>query len=97
VVYLGKIVEMAPSDVLYSSNQHPYTKSLFSAIPLPDPKIEQSKPSFSLTGETTSPINPPPGCRFYPRCSSKKDICSKKNPELVEIAKNHYVACFQVK
>jgi oligopeptide transport system ATP-binding protein len=94
VVYLGVIVEMAPSDVLYTSHRHPYTKSLLSAIPLPDPKIEQSKSPFSLTGETTSPINPPPGCRFFSRCPSKKDICEKKNPELVEIAKDHYIACF---
>lgn len=94
VLYLGKVVELAPSDVLYESHQHPYTKSLLSAIPLPDPKIEQSKPPFSLTGETTSPINPPPGCRFYSRCPSKKDICEKKNPDLVEVEKDHYVSCF---
>ena len=94
VVYLGVIVEMAPSDVLYTSHRHPYTKSLLSAIPLPDPKIGQSKPLFSLTGETRSPINPPPGCRFFSRCPSKKNICQKKNPELVEIAKDHYIACF---
>ena len=95
VVYLGKIVEMAPSEVLYKSNWHPYTKSLLSAIPLPDPNIEQNKPPFSLTGEASSPINPPPGCRFYSRCSSKKDICNKENPKLVEVEKDHYVACFQ--
>jgi len=94
VVYLGVIVETAPSEVLYTSHRHPYTKSLLSAIPLPAPKIEQSKPPFSLTGETTSPINPPPGCRFSSRCPSKKDICEKKNPQLVEIAKDHYIACF---
>jgi oligopeptide transport system ATP-binding protein len=96
VVYLGVIVETAPSEVLYTSHRHPYTKSLLSAIPLPDPKIEQSKPAFSLTGETTSPINPPPGCRFFSRCPSKKDICEKENPELVEMAKDHYIACFQM-
>jgi len=96
VVYLGVIVETAPSDVLYTSHRHPYTKSLLSAIPLPDPKIEQSKPPFSLTGETTSPINPPPGCRFFSRCPSKKDICEKKSPELVEVTKTHYIACFQI-
>jgi len=94
VVYLGVIVETAPSEVLYTSHRHPYTKSLLSAIPLPAPKIEQSKPPFSLTGETTSPINPPPGCRFSSRCPSKKDICEKKNPQLVETAKDHYIACF---
>ena len=96
VVYLGKIVETAPSDVLYTSHRHPYTKSLLSAIPLPNPKVEQGKPPFSLTGETTSPIDPPPGCRFFSRCPSKKDICDKESPELLEIAKDHYIACFQV-
>jgi oligopeptide transport system ATP-binding protein len=96
VVYLGVIVEMAPSNVLYTSHRHPYTKSLLSAIPLPDPKIEQGKPPFSLTGETTSPIDPPPGCRFFSRCPSKKDICEKDTPELLEIAKDHYIACFQM-
>jgi oligopeptide transport system ATP-binding protein len=94
VVYLGKIVEMAPSGVLYESHQHPYTRSLLSAIPMPDPTIEQTKPPFSLMGETTSPINPPPGCRFFSRCPSKKDICEKENPKLTEIAKDHYIACF---
>lgn len=94
VLYLGKVVELAPSDVLYESHQHPYTKSLLSAIPLPDPKIEQSKPPFSLTGETTSPINPPPGCRFHSRCPKKKEICKEKQPQLVEVEKEHYVSCF---
>jgi oligopeptide transport system ATP-binding protein len=93
-VYLGKIVEMAPSGVLYESHQHPYTRSLLSAIPMPDPTIEQAKAPFSLTGETTSPINPPPGCRFFSRCPSKKDICEKETPKLTEIAKDHYIACF---
>jgi len=96
VLYLGKIVELAPSQVLFRSHRHPYTKSLLSAIPLPDPMVEQNKPPFSLIGETTSPINPPLGCRFYTRCSSKKDICEEKHPQLVEIAKDHYVACFQM-
>ncbi len=96
VVYLGKIVEMAPSRVLYKSNWHPYTRSLLSAIPLPDPKIEQNKPPFSLTGEATSPINPPPGCRFYSRCSVKGERCKEDQPQLVEVGKDHYVSCFQV-
>jgi oligopeptide transport system ATP-binding protein len=94
VLYLGKIVEMAPSKVLYTSNQHPYTRSLLSAIPLPDPEVEKGKPPFSLTGETTSPIDPPPGCRFFSRCPVKEDVCEKKDPDLVEVAKDHYVACF---
>lgn len=95
VLYLGQIVEMAPSEVLYKSHRHPYTGSLLSAIPLPDPNIEQGKPPFSLTGEATSPIDPPPGCRFSSRCPSRKDVCSHENPKLVEVAKEHFVACFQ--
>jgi len=94
VLYLGKIVEIASADVLYKSHQHPYTKSLLSAIPLPDPKIQQNKAPFSLTGETTSPINPPPGCRFYSRCPKKKDICKEKQPQLVGVESGHYVSCF---
>jgi len=97
VLYLGKIVEMAASEVLYKSHWHPYTKSLLSAIPLPDPILEQRKPPLALRGETTSPINPPPGCRFYSRCPSKRDMCDKENPGLMEIAKDHYVACFLVR
>ena len=94
VLYLGKIVEIAESEVLYGSHAHPYTKSLLSAIPLPDPKIQQSKPPFSLTGETTSPINPPPGCRFYSRCSDRMPKCTAEDPQLVEIENAHYVSCF---
>jgi oligopeptide transport system ATP-binding protein len=94
VLYLGKIVELAHSDVLYKSHQHPYTKSLLSAIPLPDPKVQQSKPPFSLNGETASPINPPPGCRFYSRCPARMPKCKEEDPQLVEIEKAHYVSCF---
>jgi len=94
VVYLGEIVEMAPSDMLYKSHLHPYTKSLLSAIMLPDPKIERDKPPFSITGEASSPINPPPRCRFYSRCPKKKEICKEKQPQLVEVEKEHYVSCF---
>ena len=94
VLYLGKIVEIAPAGSLHESHQHPYTKNLLSAIPLPDPKVQQSKPPFSLTGETTSPINPPPGCRFYSRCPSKMPKCKEEDPHLVEIENAHYVSCF---
>ena len=95
VLYLGKIVEMAPSEKLYKSNRHPYTRSLLSAIPLPDPKIEQSRPPFTLTGEATSPINPPSGCRFYSRCSERMERCNEEQPTLMEVEKDHYVACHQ--
>jgi len=96
VLYLGKIAEMAPSLKLYKSHLHPYTESLLSAIMLPDPKVEQSKPAFSLTGEALSPINPPIGCRFFPRCPKRMDICKQKDPVLREVAKEHFVACFAV-
>ncbi len=96
VVYMGKIVEIAPSDIFYKTHQHPYSKSLLSAIPMPDPNIEQAKSPFTLIGEITSPINPPPGCRFYSRCFARMDICQKKEPELVEVEKEHFVSCFAV-
>jgi len=96
VVYMGKIVEIAPSDIFYQAHQHPYSKSLLSAIPMPDPNIEQAKSPFTLTGEITSPINPPPGCRFYSRCFGRMDRCQEREPELVEVNKEHFVACFAV-
>jgi peptide/nickel transport system ATP-binding protein/oligopeptide transport system ATP-binding protein len=96
VLYLGKIVEMAPSERLHAENLHPYTQSLLSAIMLPDPEVEQSKPPLSLTGEALSPINPPPGCRFYSRCPKRMDICTEKDPILGEVEKEHFVACFAV-
>lgn len=94
VLYMGKIVEMARSEKLYTNKFHPYTRSLLSAIMLPDPKIEKNKPPFSLTGEPPSPINSPPGCRFYPRCKKRKDICKETDPELVEVEMDHFVACY---
>ena len=96
VLYLGKIVEMAPSERLYAANLHPYTQSLLSAIMLPDPEIEQNKPPLSLIGEALSPINPPPGCRFYSRCPKRMDICKKTDPALSEVEKEHFVACYAV-
>ena len=94
VLYLGNMVELAPSNILHRSHLHPYTQSLFSAIMVPDPAIEKNKPPFSLEGEPTSPINPPPGCRFHFRCPKRKDICKENQPQLVEVEKNHFVACF---
>ena len=76
VLYLGKIVELARSNQLYKFCLHPYTQSLFSAIMVPDPNIEQSKPPFLLEGEPLSPINPPRRCRFYSRCPKKSHIVS---------------------
>ncbi len=96
VLYLGKIVETAPAKRLYQSHLHPYSRHLLSAIMFPDPKIEKSKPAFTLAGEPSSPIDPPPGCRFYSRCAKRRDVCREKDPQLKEIEKEHYVACFAV-
>jgi oligopeptide/dipeptide ABC transporter ATP-binding protein len=95
IVYMGKIVEMAPADIFYHAHRHPYTKNLLSAIPYPDPQVEQNKPDYSMAGEIASPINPPPGCRFYSRCPSRDDTCRQEMPPLMEIARDHFVACFQ--
>lgn len=93
VMYLGKIVEMAPSRELYTNPKHPYTEVLMSAIPIPDPEAERQKKRMKIEGEIPSPINPKPGCRFASRCRYATDICKEKTPELVEIAPEHFVAC----
>jgi len=96
IVYMGKIVETGPADIFYRSHRHPYTRSLLAAIPQPDPNLEQNKPEFSLEGEIASPINPPPGCRFFSRCPLRVDACRLETPPLTEIAAGHRVACFRV-
>ena len=95
IVYMGKIVEMAPADIFYNAHRHPYTRNLLAAIPYPDPLIEQNKPDHSMVGEVASPINPPPGCRFYSRCPTREDACRREMPPLIKIAEDHLVACFQ--
>ena len=92
VMYLGKIVEMADADELFSSPIHPYTQALLSSIPIPDPETKTSR--IILPGEVPSPINPPVGCRFNPRCNKKKkNRCVEIEPELVNIGNDHWVAC----
>jgi oligopeptide transport system ATP-binding protein len=93
VMYLGKLMEVAESDVLYDKPLHPYTKSLLSAIPIPDPKSSIRDSRIILEGDVGSPINPKPGCRFASRCRYAKDRCWVETPDLLEIETGHYVAC----
>jgi len=91
VMYLGKIVELASKKELFNDPKHPYTEALLSSIPVPDPKF--GKKSKILMGDVPSPMNPPLGCRFHPRCSKCMSKCSKIEPELKEDSKGHFVAC----
>jgi oligopeptide transport system ATP-binding protein len=93
VMYLGKIVEMAPSDELYLYPSHPYTKALLSAIPVPNPDRKGDR--IILTGDVPSPINPPNGCYFNPRCPIVDSKCREIHPELRENSPNHWVSCLK--
>jgi len=90
IMYLGKIVEIAPSDKIYQEAKHPYTRALLSAVPMPDP--ERKKERMVLQGDVPSPVNPPAGCSFHPRCPYRVDICDKVDPEL-EFADGHGASC----
>ena len=94
VMYLGKIVELAPRLELFRNALHPYTQALMSAIPLPKPNLKRER--VILKGEVPSPQNPPSGCHFHPRCPVAMDICAEEVPEFVEIGPEHWVSCFQV-
>jgi oligopeptide transport system ATP-binding protein len=93
VMYLGIIVELAERNELYEYPSHPYTQALLSSVPIPDPKRDRQRHRIILKGEIPSPINPPSGCRFHPRCSIAEDICSQIIPEWREITPGHWVAC----
>jgi oligopeptide/dipeptide ABC transporter ATP-binding protein len=92
VMYLGKIVEMASYRDLYRDAKHPYTQALLSAVPVPDPRKARSK--NILTGDVPSPIDPPPGCHFHPRCPYRTEQCEKVEPILKDIGGHHSVACY---
>jgi oligopeptide transport system ATP-binding protein len=96
VMYLGKIVEITSSEELYSNPLHPYTISLLSAVPIPDPVVDRTRERIILVGDVPSPINPPSGCPFHPRCYQAIDICKEKPPELRHISKEHQAACHRV-
>ena len=96
VMYLGKIVEITSSDELYSNPKHPYTISLLSAVPIPDPEIELKRQRIQIEGDVPSPINPPSGCPFHTRCFKAEDICKKEVPLLKSHDDNHMVSCHLV-
>lgn len=97
VMYLGSLVEFTTSDALYKNPLHPYTKALLSAIPIPDPNEEREKKRIPIDGEIPSPINPLPGCKFSSRCKFAMEICKEKMPLLMEVGKEHFVACHMIK
>ncbi len=97
VMYLGRIVELADSDELFSNPLHPYTQALLAAVPVPDPTVEAHRNFRPVQGEVPSPINPPSGCVFHPRCPMAVDGCKRARPELRELRPGHYVACSEVR
>ena len=96
VMYLGNIVELAQTDELFDNPIHPYTKALLEAVPIPDPTVEQARAHKVIQGEIPSPINPPSGCVFHPRCEIAVEACKGATPEFREIRPGHWVACSQV-
>lgn len=95
VMYLGKLVELCSSADLFTDTLHPYSKALLSAIPVPDPFTKKER--IILSGDVPNPINPPPGCRFHPRCAYAKEICGEAEPRLEEVGSGHFVSCHRWK
>ncbi len=96
VMYLGRVVELAECDELFDNPLHPYTQALLAAVPVPDPTIEHGRAFRPVKGEVPSPINPPSGCVFHPRCAIAVAACQAVRPELREVRRSHWVACSEV-
>jgi oligopeptide transport system ATP-binding protein len=97
VMYLGRIVELADSDALFDNPLHPYTQALLAAVPVPDPTVEATRAFRPAKGEVPSPINPPSGCVFHPRCPVAVEACQRTRPELRELRPGHWVACSEAR
>jgi oligopeptide transport system ATP-binding protein len=93
VMYLGKIVELGPAEQVYAHPIHPYTLSLLSALPIPDPRANAAREQIVLEGDIPSPANPPSGCRFHTRCPYATEICTDEEPQLLHYGKGHFAAC----
>ncbi len=97
VMYLGQLVELAGRDELYANPLHPYAQALLSAVPIPDPTVEEHRTRRILQGDVPSPINPPSGCHFRTRCPLAETVCAERKPEFKEAAPGHFLACHMVK
>lgn len=96
VMYLGKVMEITRSDELYDNPLHPYTQALLSAVPIPSPQVDRQRKRILLTGDVPSPVNPPKGCHFNPRCHLASPVCREQPPELKDVGGEHWVACHRV-